>query len=1020
MLHRSVLFIPILLVTGLLLRAESAPAIPAGWNDIAVVLEESCYHCHGPEDPEANLNLEALHGDPALFAQYEIWTKVEHAIASGEMPPKKKLPPHAKTQLTTWLHGELDKVARANAGDPGLVTVRRLTNVEYDNTIRALTGGLDLNLSADFLPDGGGGEGFSNVGDVLFVSPQQLDKYLSAARKLADQATILPGTGVRFQPTRVGMRGPEQLRDQAEQALYVWYQKMSAEHLPKDGDDLLEDDYLLAAWRHKHQDLTGASSLPELAKQNNLNPIFLQNWWNMLNTPTPQSRFLDLTRHAWRDLPPPDPANPKEIPDSVRKAVTTIQTNDRSWRDDRRVQRRQQDSDGIRPYPFSADTHGKSQVTIVLGQLDDGNRGDHVLFSNLTLIRGKNKKREAYQPWLQRRLETDRQALQKATTENNQSAIDSLKKRITQAETLLAKFGKHTVPGKTTEPTALYLQAPIALSLPLPEDNLRFEARGQLDLRHPDADFASTQWLATTGPVPDPNKIIPGELIIWKRSTPAHNLIMKEFSVMKQAFPDEYNRRLEEITRNPNRNPDNPPGKNFYPGVYYFSDTQLKSILPPAEQENFLRMQTDRRLTRRTKLDPKDAIEWDTSVQRHLHYFASLAWRRPITDGEKSHVTTLYTEALKRDLDRESAAREVVVRLLIAPDFIFKLEGSTKPGEHPITGPELATRLAYFLWSSPPDHQLRKAGADGSLLKPEVLESETRRLLKDRRAANLAREFAGQWLQFHAFDKNTTPDPTKFPEFTGDLRRDMYRETTEFFTHLIREDRPVTDILLADYTFLNERLAKHYNIPNITGSEFRKVSVSNHQRGGVLGMGSLLTKTSFPQRTSPVLRGDWLLHAILGTPTPPPPADVPQLDDSASKATTLRAKLEAHRAAAACASCHDKIDPLGFALEAYDPIGRLRTNDESGVPIDNRATTADGTDLDGMDSLKKYLGTRNAQFQTLLSRKLIGYSLGRSVQPTDKVLIETMVKSMNQNDTRFPSAVLTLVTSRQFQNRRNE
>jgi hypothetical protein len=1007
-----------LLFSGLTLHAASP--VPAGWNDIALILEESCYSCHGPDDPEANLNLEALHHDPTLFAQYNLWTKVEESIASGEMPPKKKLSPEATSQITRWLHRELDHVARANAGDPGLITVRRLTNVEYDNTIRALTNGLDLNLSADFLPDGGGGEGFSNVGDVLFVSPQQLDKYLAAARKLADQATILPGTGVRFQATRVGLRGPEQLRDQAEQALYVWYQKVSAEHLPKDGDDLKEAGYLLAAWRHKHQELTGAHSLADLAKQNQLNPTFLQNWWNMLNTPYPPSRFLDLTRHAWRDLPAPAPANPKVVPDAVLKGIATIQAQDRSWRDHRKVQRRQQDSDGIRPYPFSADTSGKKQLHLVLGQLDDGNRGDNVLFENLTLIRGKEKKREPYRPWLQRQLEADRQALQKATAENHQPAIDTLKRRITQAETLLAKFGKHPVAGKTVDPNALYLQAPLTLTLPLPDDNLRFEGRGQLDLSHADADFASCQWLATAGQAPDPTRIIHGELVIWKRGTEAHRQLMQEFGVMKQAFPDEYNRRLEEITRNPNRPPENPTSKGFYPGIYYFSDAQLKAILSPTEQQNFARMQMDRRLTRRTKLDPKDAVEWDVSVQRHLHNFASLAWRRPLTDEERNHLNTLYSEAVQRDLDRESAAREVLVRVLIAPDFIFKLEDATKPGEHPISGPELATRLSYFLWSSPPDQQLRKAGADNTLLKPEVLESETRRLLKDRRATNLAREFAGQWLQFHSFDKNTTPDPARFPEFTGDLRRDMYRETTEFFSHLIREDRPVTDILLADYTFLNERLAKHYGIPNITGSEFRKVSVSNHQRGGVLGMGSLLTKTSFPQRTSPVLRGNWLLNAVLGTPTPPPPADVPELDDSASKAASLRAKLEAHRAATACASCHDKIDPLGFALEAYDPIGRLRTTDEAGLPIDNHATTADGTQLDGMNGLKKYLRTRDPQFKTLLSRKLIGYSLGRTVQPTDKVLIENMVRAMNEQDNRFSAAVLTLVKSRQFLNRRNE
>jgi hypothetical protein len=357
---------------------------------------------------------------------------------------------------------------------------------------------------------------------------------------------------------------------------------------------------------------------------------------------------------------------------------------------------------------------------------------------------------------------------------------------------------------------------------------------------------------------------------------------------------------------------------------------------------------------------------------------------------------------------------------LVSPRFLFKLEDADQPGERRLTAWELATRLSYFIWASAPDETLRATAADGSLLQPEVLARETKRLLRDPRASALAEEFAGQWLKFNGFVKSANIDPNKFPEFTPELRRDMYRETIEFFTHLIREDRPVREIVGADYTFLNERLARFYGIPDVKGNDFRKVAVAEYRRGGLLGMGCLLVKTSYPHRTSPVLRGNWLLTAVLGTPTPPPPNGVPKLDDSVSKATTLRTRLEAHRADKVCAACHDKIDPLGFALEGFDPIGRARQTDEAGLGIDDSGQWKNGPAFRGIDGLRNFLVSHDAEFTTNFSRKLIGYALGRSLLPTDKPLIETMCAELTKSDDRFSAAVLALAESRQFQNRRND
>jgi hypothetical protein len=293
-------------------------------------------------------------------------------------------------------------------------------------------------------------------------------------------------------------------------------------------------------------------------------------------------------------------------------------------------------------------------------------------------------------------------------------------------------------------------------------------------------------------------------------------------------------------------------------------------------------------------------------------------------------------------------------------------------------------------------------------------------MLRDPRASALAEEFAGQWLKFNGFEEKANIDPNKFPEFTPELRRDMYREAVEFFTHLIREDRPVREIVTANYTFLNERLAKFYGIPGVTGDEFRQVSVAQYQRGGVLGMGCLLAKNSYPHRTSPVLRGNWLLTAVLGTPTPPPPNNVPKLDDSVSAASTLRERLERHRKDKACSVCHERIDPLGFALEGFDPIGRVRAQDEAGLKIDNSGQWKNGATFTGIDGLRNFLASRDKDFTSNFCRKLIGYALGRSLILTDKPLIEGMRADLGKSDDRFSVAILDVTKSRQFLNRRND
>jgi hypothetical protein len=359
------------------------------------------------------------------------------------------------------------------------------------------------------------------------------------------------------------------------------------------------------------------------------------------------------------------------------------------------------------------------------------------------------------------------------------------------------------------------------------------------------------------------------------------------------------------------------------------------------------------------------------------------------------------------------------VAVLTAQRFLFRVE-EQRPGEQRVSAHELAARLSYFLWSSLPDDQLRQAAADGSLLQPERLTAEVKRMLADPKAEALAREFAAQWLRFRGFSTKAPPDREKYPELSPDLQADMEREAVAFLADMIRTDRPLRELFTAGHTFLNERLAAHYAIPGVVGPEFRRVDVAAHGRGGLLGMGAVLASASYPRRTSPVLRGNWVLSAVLGTPTPPPPPNIPPLDESPAAGLGLRARLQAHRANAACAVCHDRIDPLGFALEGFDVLGRRRDLDDTGAPVDLVATLADGTTFAGFDGLRDYLASSRDVVTLQFCRKLLGYALGREILPTDLPLLEDVRSRILAEDAGISAAVLGIVQSRQFQNRRDD
>ncbi len=420
---------------------------------------------------------------------------------------------------------------------------------------------------------------------------------------------------------------------------------------------------------------------------------------------------------------------------------------------------------------------------------------------------------------------------------------------------------------------------------------------------------------------------------------------------------------------------------------------------------------------------PSSVAQEEACAARILSTFARRAYRRPVTDTDVAVPMKFFRQA-RPEGDFDNAIEMAVRAVLVSPEFIFRVErdpeGIAAGTAYRVSNLELASRLSFFLWSSIPDDELLDAAVRGDLAKPEVLERQARRMLADPRSRQLASNFAGQWLYLRNLN-SILPDMRLFAGFDDNLRQSFRRETELFFESIMAEDRSVLDLLRANYTFLNERLAKHYRIPYVYGSHFRRVELTpESQRGGLLRHGSILTVTSYATRTSPVLRGKWILENILGVPPPPPPPAVPALGEKAStgKPLTMRDRLAEHRKNPACFGCHQLMDPVGFAMENYDAVGRWRATEDA-VRIDASGGLPDGSKFVGVGGLQQALLARPEMFSSALAEKLITYALGRGVETYDAPAIRQVLRQSAAEDYRFSSFILGVVRSAPFQMRRS-
>ncbi len=406
-------------------------------------------------------------------------------------------------------------------------------------------------------------------------------------------------------------------------------------------------------------------------------------------------------------------------------------------------------------------------------------------------------------------------------------------------------------------------------------------------------------------------------------------------------------------------------------------------------------------------------------ADRIVSVLANRAYRRPASKAELGELMAVFDRAKGKGYSSEQSLQFAISAMMVSPQFLFRIEHDPKSGSGPITDTELASRLSYFLWSSMPDDELLRLGESNKLHQPAVLDAQVKRMIADSKSSALAENFVGQWLEIRSLDA-MQPDAKKFPEWNADLKEAMRTETSMFFASVIRDNRPITDLIDGKYTYLNETLAKYYGIEGVTGPEFRRVELKTDQRSGVLTQASVLTVTSYPNRTSVVLRGKYMLENVFGTPPPPPPPDVPKLnEETVGVAKSLRQQMEQHRSDAICASCHSKMDVLGFGMENYDAIGRWRTTDGK-FPIDSTGSFPNGKSFAGPAEMKALLRDSIGEFTQTLAAKMMTYALGRGVEPFDRRGVKEIVRQTAAQDYKFQALILAVVHSPAFQQRRGE
>ncbi|PAY19681.1 hypothetical protein CKO51_09725 [Rhodopirellula sp. SM50] len=985
------LFFAALLVCSVSL-VPGADDLDATFDDtVRPFLKTYCVSCHNADDAEGDLDLESERDLTSVVTHFRKWMVVMDRLQAGDMPPEDAEAhptPEARKRVIGWIAGVRQNEAKRRAGDPGIVLARRLSNAEYNYTIRDLTG-FDLQPAKAFPIDPANQEGFDNSGESLAMSPSLLKKYLEAARHVSEHLVLTP-TGIDFAPHPVIT---ETDRDKyCVNRIIDFYRRQRLQYV----------DFFFALWqyqRHHTADNPEPQSLREFASGQGLSPRYLETLWEILNVDAAPDQAADVgplaaLRIMWQRLPsgntPDDAAQAKRQCQRMEDFVTTLR--------ERLVPEVEnlttpEVHKGSQPLVLWKNRQFVTNRRRYAGGISD--IGD--LVSLLELKPGSAEASAVDVPDDENRLQVFERTLETFCSVFPDTFLVSERARV------------YLDPKEEKGRTGRFLSAGFHSQMgyfrddgPLYELILSDEERNELDRLWLELDFVTSA----------PMRQYAG--FIWFDRTDSRFMRDSQFDRFRaedkdctseakvRALAEAYLAKAERVGGNP---------KALEAIAFYFEDMS----------------QTFRRLERLKR--ESESVQVDAVVR-----FAERAYRRPLTDTQRQSIRSFYRHLRESDgLEHEDAIRDSVVAVLMSPNFCYRLDlpqqrvaDAADQDVEPLDDFALASRLSYFLWASMPDQQLRDLAASGQLHQRDVLRSQVVRMLGDERAQGFVNEFVGSWLGFRQFQQHNGVDRNRFPQFTDELRQSMYEEPIRLFNEIVRTDGSILDLLYADYTFVDRALAEHYQIPADQLDEqhdgWAKVDgVDRYGRGGLMPMAVFLTKNSPGLRTSPVQRGNWLVKYVLGEHIPAPPAAVPELpsDESQLGELTLREALQRHRADPSCAACHDKIDSFGLVFEQYGPIGERRETDFGGREVDSHVRFPDESEGTGIEGLRDYIRrSRQSDFVENFCRKLLAFALGRSLELSDETAIDQMTASLASDRYRLQHAIEMIVTSPAFLNKR--
>jgi hypothetical protein len=951
-----------------------------------------CISCHGEKGVAAQFDLRPYTTMAAVVKDHEHWAIVLDKLTSGQMPPPASATqptPEERQAVVAWVDAMRKAEARRNAGDPGLVLARRLSNAEFNNTIRDLTG-QDLKPAREFPVDPANQSGFDNSGESLAMSPSLLTKYLQAAREVANHMVFKP-QGIAFAPHPMLV---ETDRDRwAVSRIVDFYKQQNTNY----------SDYFVAAWRYKHRAALGKprATLAQIAAEENVSAKYLATIWRALEETKETVGPLAKVQAMWRGMPAGNAGTARIAADRMRDYIVQLR---------KKIE--------FTYTPIRVKGLGETAQPFLMYR--NRQYANNRMSFNRAVLQVEGEDLSA----------AERAKLQTAAPAGQFDALDNQSRMAAEkaAEARAADPDLQVPAGQRAQYEAAFGR--FAALFP---DFFYVSERGRYfpDLTRDTGRHLSAGFHNVMGYFRDDKPLY--ELLLDDTGQKQLDQMWRELDFVAlgltrtfiQFFLNESGearglRRESEGARPADKEITSEPIVLELAEAYRSRIRQLNHAeANKAIDEHFAWVNAELRWVEKAKVE---------SEQTHLNAlldFARRAYRRPLTQAERADLLAYYRVLREKDgLSHEDAMRDSFVAVLVSPDFAYRIDRvDANDRIRPLDDFALASRLSYFLWASMPDDELLAVAAKGDLKRPEVLVRQARRMLKDPRVRGFVTEFGGNFLDFRRFEEHNAVDRDRFAAFDNDLRQAMFEEPLRFMLDLVRENRPVTDLLFATHTFVNPILAKHYGIPGVAGASDAWVRVDaadTYGRGGLLPMSVFLTKNAPGLRTSPVKRGYWVVKTVLGEHIPPPPAAVPELPrDEAKLDLPLRDLLAKHRENKACAGCHSRFDSLGLVFEGYGMVGERRSKDLGGRAVDDSATFPGGTTGAGIEGLRAYLRAhRQDDFITNLSRKLLSYALGRSLMLSDEIAVDSMRAKLSRDAYRFDSLIESIVTSSQFRNKR--